>query len=65
MSVNVQHDLKAQDDSGHITAGAVVASRAPEESPEVGHESDIEPPDGGLVGWMQVAGSFALYFNHL
>ena len=23
------------------------------------------PPDGGLVAWLQVAGSFALYFNTL
>jgi hypothetical protein len=25
----------------------------------------IEVEDGGLRGWLQVAGAFALYFNHL
>ena len=31
-----------------------------------GHSSTRPaPPDGGLVAWLQVAGSFALYFNTL
>lgn len=25
----------------------------------------VEPEEGGVKGWLQVAGSFALYFNHL
>lgn len=25
----------------------------------------LDPPDGGLIAWLQVAGSFALYWNHL
>jgi hypothetical protein len=37
-------------------------------SPEVGLTNPtaiVEASDGGLIGWIQVAGSFALYFNHL
>ncbi len=26
---------------------------------------DVVHKDGGTTGWLQVAGSFALYFNHL
>ncbi|KND94330.1 Riboflavin transporter MCH5 [Tolypocladium ophioglossoides CBS 100239] len=29
------------------------------------HNLDGERPDGGLQAWLQVAASFALYFNHL
>ena len=29
------------------------------------HDAVLQPSDGGSIGWMQVAGSFALYFNHL
>lgn len=26
---------------------------------------DTEPEEGGFKGWLQVAGCFALYYNHL
>jgi len=34
-------------------------------SPVAGPASGVAPPNGGFVAWLQVAGSFALYFNTL
>lgn len=47
------------------------ASQGPESVRRTSGENDAsprtmeQPSEGGLVGWLQVAGSFALYFNHL
>jgi len=30
---------------------------------EIATSSYDHPPDGGLMAWLQVAGSFSLYFN--
>ncbi|GME42261.1 mfs monocarboxylate transporter [Neofusicoccum parvum] len=45
------------------TSAAVGETVTPSPPIEISPSSD--PPDGGLLAWLQVAGSFALYWNHL
>ncbi|OMP84233.1 putative transporter MCH4 [Diplodia seriata] len=51
------------DDSSKETS--VAAVDAPTETLPQPVSPPSDPPDGGLLAWMQVAGCFALYFNHL
>ncbi|KAL1638032.1 hypothetical protein SLS58_009053 [Diplodia intermedia] len=51
------------DDSSKETS--VAAVDAPTEALPQAVSPPLDPPDGGLLAWMQVAGCFALYFNHL
>lgn len=47
-----------------LARGAIVGSKISDNSNSVEDDSPgDEPPNGGLHAWLQVAGSFFLFFN--
>lgn len=54
-----------------LAIASVVIAPPASETPDEGNDNNVvisepfTPPDGGLKAWLQVAASFALYFNHL
>lgn len=71
MFLQEKRDSRPEDlESGSQPQPAKAADAPPDESAPVplaesGAAGHRDFPDGGVQAWLQVAGSFTLYFNHL